>query len=268
MNSLLLGLIGFGILTAANSEVKRFERGAEAFLATKLAGDQIKVSVRTSLGPEVLFGDVHAVLVKASGFQADGLPIFTEPKRSRRGNLREFHVVMENFMLRNLPVTRLEASLFNSRFDLSAAVRKRELHLSQSGTGTGSVEVDEQGLAHFIVSKYKDIKRAKVRFDRDKIWVEGHGNFFMVPTDFIVVARVRASSGTTLDLAESRIMLGNRVADEATKKLILQTFNPVVDLNKDLGLFGAVQIEDLVLRDGKMKATGKVHLPVDPRTSG
>lgn len=264
MCPLLIGLLGLGLLKAANAEVRRFERAAAQEIAAQLSGNEKQVAVQAKVGPEGLFGDVFQVTIRARDFSADGLPLFAEPWRSTRGRVGTLRIELDSFMLRDLRIQRLRAEIPNCRFDLPLALRRRQIRLSRSGVGTGEVEVTAADLERFILRKYPEIKRVQVRIDRDKVWVDGYGEFLILATDFSVIAKIEPQDGDKLVLSHARISLNNRVADDFTRDTLLRTLNPVVNLNSDLRLYGAIQVERITLRDGLLRASGPTKIPVRP----
>lgn len=265
MGLLLLGLIGFGILHTANAEVRRFERAAADDFATLLQGEGKRVHVQAKVGPEGLWGDVHAVRIQASQFQTDGLPLFAEPSRSRKGHVGSLRIELENFVLTGLQVRRLTAEIPDCRFDFSYALRRKKMRLSQSGVGVGEVEITEKDLERFVQAKYPDIKRCTLKLDRDKVLFEGRAETRFLKADFWVAARLEPSEGTKIVLTYPRILLNGQVADEGTRSVLLKMLNPVIDLDRDLRLFGAVKAERVTLRDGVLRAYGAVHIPAKPQ---
>jgi hypothetical protein len=266
LTPILLGLLGLGLFGAANSEVRRFERAASRDFAGMLQGEGKRVEVRAKVGPEGLFGDVHAVDIHADHFAIDGLPLFTEPDRSTKGHVRSLRLDLEDFVLAGLSVRRLRAEIPDCRFDFSLALRRRQMRISRSGVGTGEVEIAEKDLERYVLFKHPEIKRCELRIDRDKILVDGHVQSLLVNSDFFLVARLEASEGSKLVLAYPRLLLNGQPASEAMRDVLLKALNPVIDLDRDLKLYGAVQVQRLVLRDGTLRATGLVKLPVRPES--
>jgi len=264
MTLLLLGLFG-GLFHLGGSQVRSFERAAAVDIASKLQGDTKQVTVRADVGPEGLFGDIHSVRIDAAHFSTDGLPLYTESKRSHRGIVRSLHIDLEDFTLRDLRITRLSADISDCRFDFPLAVNHRQMRLSRSGTGLGEVVIGEKDLERFILAKFQEIKRVTVKIDRDKVFVEGHGEFLVVSTDFSVVSKLEAEGGDKLTLTNARILFDGHPVDETSQKLLLETLNPVVDLNKDLSLYGAIYVTKITLRDGQLIATGPITIPELPK---
>lgn len=257
-----LGLI-FGL---GGAEVRRFERAAAAEIKSKLQGEHAEVSVRTEMnGLAGLWGELSSATIRATHFETDGLPLFTEPERRKNGKLKLLRIELSDFVLSGLRVERLEAAIPDCRYDFDLALRHKKIRLSRSGIGTGFVVLREQDLADFILRKFSEVKRVSVRIDKDKVFVDGYGEFLIAKTDFVVIASLTPVDGTKLMLTDAKIYFDWRRADEAASKVLLDTLNPVVDLDKDLGLLDAVFVEGIRLRDGVLKAWGRTKVPERPQ---
>lgn len=260
---LLVGLLGAYLF--GRGEVARFESDAARDILATLGGTSAKVEIRSSLGPEAIFGDVASVSINAGGFHTDGLPLFTEPGRPRTGWVRNLHLDLHDFSLRGLRVESLQADIQDSAFDLGLAISRRKIRLSRSGVGPGKVVLLAKDIQDFILKKFKEVKRCSVRIDRDKIWIEGFGEFIIFKTDFMLVGRLEAQDGTKLIVNHARILFDGKVADEGAKQALLDTLNPVIDLRTDLGLFDAVRVEKITARDGRVVVAGTVKIPDLPK---
>ena len=53
-------------------------------------------------------------------------------------------------------------------------------------------------------------------------------------------------------------------ADAFAMQAVLRILNPVVDIDKDLGLFGAIDVTPIALDKNLLTATGKTRIPVKP----
>lgn len=113
--------------------------------------------------------------------------------------------------------------------------------------------------------KFPEIKRCTVEIDRDKAFVEGYGEFVIVKAEFRVIASLKVVDGTKLMLTNARIWLDGRRADEASRRALLDTLNPVIDLSRDLRLYDAIAVTKLRLRDGVLKAWGTTQIPMAPQ---
>jgi len=269
MTLIILGLIG-GLFHLGRFEVRAFEHSAAADIRSKLSGDQREVSVKADVGIEGIWGDVHAVAIHASRFQTEGLPLYTEPKRSHRGVVRDLTIRLSDFSLSGMHIESLDAEIPDCRFDLPLAMRHREIRLSRSGLGLGRVVVNEKDLENFILLKFHEIKQVSVKIDKDKIFVDGSGEFLFLKTTFSVIAKLDSPDGNQLFLTYARIFLDGHPADNAQKKVLLDTLNPVLDLDSDLKLNGAIRVESIELRNGLLSASGPTKIPDVPlnRSSG
>lgn len=261
----VLGLFG-ALFYLGHSEVRRFENLAARDIRSKIRGDHAKVSVRTELngiigGP---LGDLKKVTIRASNFEADGVPLFTQPELSKKGSIDDLRIELKDFTLAGLRIKELDSDIPDCRFDYTLAVTKRKIRLSASGVGRGEVLIGEREIEAYVLRKFSEIKRIHIQIADDRIRVEGYGEFLIFKADFVVDARLIAVDGTKLELAEASISLGDRTADDASKKVLLDTLNPVVDLNKDLKLYDAIRVDRITLRGGILRAEGATRIPVLP----
>lgn len=257
-----LGVIsGFGKIA-----VRQFEIAAAKDILTNLSGPAAKVDVQTKLngiigGP---LGDIKEATIRASEFQTAGLPLFTEPWRSKKGLVRNLKIELSNFELGKLRVESLSASIPDCRYDYSLATRRKVIRLSKSGVGTGTVRLRAKDLEAFILKKFAEIKKVAVRIEKDKVFVDGYGEFVIVRTNFSVIATLGSPDGKTLELQNARIFFDDKPAEEAARKVLLETLNPVVDLNKDLKLHDAISIQGIRLFEGFLEAWGATRIPDSP----
>lgn len=255
--------LAFGL---GGAGMRRFERKAAADLAAQLHGGRAHVEVQAKVnGPAgALLGDLQSASIRASGFSTPGLPLFVEPERSQKGRIGELRLELTDFKLAGLRVERLEATIPECRYDFALALSQGQVRLSRSGEGTGYVRVNERDLEDWILRKFHEIKRVWVRVDKDRVWVEGYGEFLIMKTGFAVIADLVPEDGTRLALANAKVYFGWRRAEPETARVLLEALNPVVDLPKDLGLYDAIHVERIRLRDGAVEAWGRTRVPERP----
>lgn len=254
-----LGLLfGFGA-----AEVHRFENAAAHEIQGKLQGEHSRVEVHTKTSGifEAARGELRQVDISASDFSTPGLPLHTEPERSKRGRVRQLNLVLSNFYLAGLRVDSLQATIPECRFDLGLAMKKGTIRLSQSGVGTGNVQIKDSDLGAYILKKFHDIKQATVRIKDGKVDVRGYGEFILLKSDFHVVADLLPTSATQISLANAEISFHDQPAERASAEMLMKTLNPVVDLDRDLKLEGAISLRGVRLRDGWLEAWGDTRIP-------
>jgi hypothetical protein len=254
-----------GLFLIGGREVHAFENAAAREIASTLQGVDKQVEVRSKIGPEALFGDVSAVTIKASRFETEGLPLFTEPNRSTRGILRNLRLELTDFTLRGLHVQSLKVDIPDCRFDLPLALNYRQIRLSRSGVGPGEVVVTERDLEQFIPIKLREIKSVRVRLEKDKVFVEGNGEFILFAANFSVIAKLEPRDGKQMVLTHARIFIDGKPADDLSARALLDTLNPVIDVDKDLLLYGAITVERLKIADGILTASGPTRIPDRPK---
>lgn len=255
--------IAFGL---GAREARRFEDLAAKDIAATLEGPSKTVKVRSQLNGLLggALGDLRRVTISAAHFSTPELPLFCEPNLSKKGRVRELAIRLDDFRLAGLRVERLEATIPDCRFDFALALSKRKIRLSQSGVGIGRVQILEKDLEEFILAKFREIKRVSVKVEKNRVFVKGFGEFLVIQTEFEVIAKLIPVNGVQLVLAEPKVFFGELVADDAVKALVLRTLNPVVDLDRDLKLYGAVEMEGVSLEHGILEAWGKTKIPSRP----
>ncbi len=259
-------LAGLGLLFGLGSaETRHFEDLAARDIRSKLQGDHARVEVRTrAVGADAVSGHLKRVSISASDFSTEGLPLFTEPQLSRSGRIDELVISLSHFTLGKLAIESLDSSIPNCRYDFGLAAGKGKIRLSESGAGSGSVVVTAPALEAFILHKYKEIKTVQVEIAGGKVHVSGYGEFLIISTHFDVVASLSAPNGTQLLLTNAAITFDGKPADELSRKALLDTLNPVVDLNKDLKLYDAIHVSDITLERGLLRASGPTRIPERP----
>ena len=257
----LAGLI-FGV---GASEVRKFERAAANDVASRLSGEKKFVMVRTKMDPLLAIGGrLKSATITASDFAVDGLPLFTEPEGSKRGRLDELKLNLTNFILTGLHIKRLEARIPNSRFDWGLAQRQGKIRLTQSGIGTGSVEVDRESLRAYIGAKHPTLKIEDFRLAPGLVEIAGKGRFLGFESEVHIKSKLASPDGVTIQLADAEIAVNGQLANPAAREAILKLLNPVLDLDKDLKLFGALSIQSIEVQEDSIIARGAARIPVGP----
>ncbi|MCH8275394.1 MAG: LmeA family phospholipid-binding protein [Armatimonadetes bacterium] len=266
--TLWLLLAGLGILGAhAGQEIRRFERCAAAEIAARLEGDEKQVTVKVKLNGIVrgLGGSLNAAEIVARRFSVDSLPLFTEPERTTRGEIKELRLRLYDFTLRGLHFEELRADIADCRYDLGLARREKQFRLSRSGVGPGYARINEAALEQFILRKYAEIKSVSVRLTKHKVFVEGRGEFLLFKADFYVIATLEPRNGVELRLENAVVFLdGHRVRD-GSERALLEALNPVIDLDRDLGLHGAIKVSEVKIGEGVLEVLGEATIPPLPK---
>lgn len=260
-----LGLVG-GLVLWASGSVRSFENAAARDIASKLEGEHKTVKVRAKIVDpfRASRGDLRAVTISASHFRTDSLPLFTEPERPQTGKVGRLELDLRDVTLRGLRVERLSAKIPDCRYDFALAKREKQVRLSKSGIGTGEVLLLAKDLEAFLVHKFKEIKTATVTLSNDRIRVEGQGQFLVVNTAFEVDAAIVVKDGVRLYLDDAKILFDGEPVDSILSSELIRILNPVLDLDADLGLSGAMQIEAITISSFGLVGRGRAQIPTRP----
>ena len=264
-NPWLLGgiaaLFGFGAAT-----VRNFERSAAEDIGSKLEGEHKKVSLHVSY-PGILspaLGEVGTATISASQFRCEGLPLFTEPNRSKKGTIDLLKLELCDFYLRDLRCERFSAEIPDCRFDFALAASKKRVRLSQSGLGTGTVVLKVKDLGPYILKKYGEIKTVEVTTEGDWVRVKGSGQFLVLNADFDVKAKI-ITNGSQLLLSDCIVRIDNKETDADSQQSLVNALNPVIDFAKDLDLYDAVDAKSVQVVGDTILVKGRVKIPVLPK---
>ncbi len=263
-NPWLLGGIAvlFGL---GGATVRNFERAAARDIGSKLEGDHKHVSLKVTypglLSPVI--GEVGTATISASQFRCEGLPLFTEPKRSKKGTIDLLKLNLTDFYLRDLRCERFTAEIPNCRFDFALAASQRKVRLSKSGLGTGTVELKVADLGPYILKKYGEIKSVEVTSEGDWIRVKGFGQFLVLTANFDLKAKI-VTNGSQLLLTDCIVRIDNKETDAAGQQNLINTLNPVIDFAKDLDLYDAVDARSVQIVGDKILVKGLVKIPALP----
>jgi hypothetical protein len=260
----LLGFLG-GAIWAGSHQIRAFEGAAAKDIASQLSGELKSVKVQTRLaGLGGINGHLSRATIRASDFSAESIPFFVDTRRTKRGKLDRLVLELSNFKLRQLEVAQLVATIPACRYDLGTAQRRRQFRLSRSGIGEGTVTITEEALNRFILAKYPNIQTCDLHLANGWATLTGRGKILLFDADFRVHARLTTPDGYQIHLAEASITLDGKILEPAAIQSMLKVMNPVIDLNRDLGLEHAMRITKLTIRPGELVASGRAQIPLLP----
>lgn len=259
MNPIGFGIFAGALLFGGGLTVDRFQSDAARGVQSQLGG-QAHVAVSTALSFEAFRGVLESAKVTATDFKAEGLPMHVEPGYSHYGHIRRLSLRMERFELSGLSVDRMTAAIPDCRFDMGYALAHHKLRLTQSGTGTAEVEVSEAALERYALKKFKLLKELHVKIEGGQIRLSGVAEL-LVRAPFEVTGTLMPANGSQIVLNPTSITINGKPADPAMAQGLLSRFNPIIDLNKELKMEGAVELQEIELKEGEMIGRGRVRIP-------
>ncbi|MEO7453771.1 MAG: LmeA family phospholipid-binding protein [Fimbriimonadales bacterium] len=191
------------------------------------------------------------------------MPLFTDPQLSQRGRLARLVLSLRDFVIRDLPVVELSCDLPNNRFALGL-LREGKVCLTKSGEGKGSVTIDEDGLERYILARFPAAQKIEVRFDKYKLFAKGTAMIALIRRDFEIICDLGISEKRKLVIANPITFIEGKRIRDGSDGALLRAFNPVLDLDRDLGLHGAFDMESILIKDGRATITGAARIPVRP----
>jgi hypothetical protein len=261
---LTAGLFIFGGLTKSSFEGSA-ARDIQSRLLSRPDGAVAEVRVSTRPNFRSVAGYLPSATIVARRFAADGLPLFAEPDRSRRGKLDRLSLQMEDFDLRGLRVAKLSALIPDCRFDFDLAVKRRQIRLSQTGEGTGEVQIAAESLEKFVLQKYPLLKTCRMTLENDRVKVTGEGRVGNSPLRFVIEGSVESADGRSLRITRASASINEVASSPGAAASLANSINPILHLDRDLGMYGSVDIARISLRAGMLIAGVRTRIPAEPR---
>lgn len=257
LKGLAIGL--FGLLVFHDGLVK-IGSHAVARRVRQTAGSNTG-QIRAQIYPRGLLGlfvqDIHALRVQARGVAVERLPFFLSAPRGHQGRIRFLQVHFADFTWASLPVVRLEAVVPDVGYDLHQAFWRQRLVLRRADPGVAKVHVDAGGLETFLARKYRTfLSEVKVHLLRDRVRLEGDINLLGVRSHLLAEGRLDHREGRYVDVVDAILLVNRSPIPEDTARALLRRFNPILDLEADLGLGRVFAISALEIGDGVLVMRG------------
>ena len=260
LSAAALALAGGALLRSSWS---RIERAAEADIRQILGGKAVGVHAEPDGLVGSAMGRVESVKISASGFTVDGMPLFCDPELSQKGRMKRLQISLREFVIRDLPVQELTCDIPNNRFALGMLLDGK-VRLSKSGEGVGAVTISQSGLADYVKRRFGLIESIEIKLDKYKLFAKGTASMGILKRDFEIICDLVIAEKRRLEIANPIVFInGARVRDGSDASL-LRALNPVLDLDRDLGLSGAFDMERIRVKDGLAVINGRARIPNRP----
>ncbi len=249
------------VLTLGRGSIRDVEKSAAREIQQRIGGGDIRVKIEPDYG-RLLQGRLEKLTVYAKNFTLNGLPFTLEPERPQSGLIKQFVLLMENASLRGLRAETAVAVIPDIAYDKSLALSKRIFRLSATGIGACEIVVNERDLAEYIIRKYAPaVRSVEVTITPEQTTVQGTMLLLTSEVRFRAVGKLAPRDGRYLDLAEVQIQIEGANLPTESANLLRQFLNPIIDIDRDLGLNDGLQVDEVISEAGKMKAVGKVWIP-------
>jgi len=250
------------ILTLGRGAIREIEKNAAREIRQRIGNGTFTVRIEPDGVDGLAHGRLKTLTVLACDFTLNGLPFTLEPERPPSGRIKQFVMEMTNANLRGLRAERAIAIIPEVYYDKSLALRKRIFRLSATGIGACEIVVSETDLAAYIVRKYAPyIREVAVQITPNQTTVQGVASLFVGEVRFKAIGTLAPRDGRYLDLAEVQIEIEGANLPPESANLLRQFLNPIIDIERDLGLYDGLAIDTVISEPGKMRARGMVWIP-------
>jgi hypothetical protein len=249
---LALLLVGGGLLSGDEDHAGRIV--AKSIMAGK--GGTARLTLK---GANVLTSRVDEIDVEAAGFAGRGLPFHSENPKGAQIAIGKLVLHLRDFELGILPVLSVDATISGCRFDRHEALHSR-LRITDGGRGTAIVRVDENGLAAFIRTKFPALKKLHVKLGGDRVLLSCEADYLKGHPAVWALGWF-AVDGTKVSLSKVDLYIDGLPANAETSGAFLALLNPIVDLDRDLGLEGAAYAKTLTIANGIAEVRGRIRIP-------
>lgn len=253
------------LLTLGRGALREIEKTAAREIQQRIGG---KISVRIELdGARGLTeGKIKQLTVRAQGFTLDGFPFTLEPERPKSGHIRRFVMYLQDARLRGLRAETAWAEIPDIYYDRQLALSRRIFRLSDTGVGPAEIVVTQDDLADYIRRKYAPyIREVRVNITPTQTLVEGVTVLLTSEVRFRAMGVLKPREGRYLDLAEAQIEIEGAELPPQAVELLRQWLNPIIDLERDLGIYDGLYVDSVVSEAGRMRAVGKAWIPAPKR---
>ncbi|MCX7925804.1 MAG: DUF2993 domain-containing protein [Fimbriimonadales bacterium] len=250
------------LLTLGRGALREIEKTAAREIKQRIGGGDFQVKIEPDGVDGLTQGRLRTLTVRARNFTLDGLPFTLEPDRPKSGRIRQFVLRMENANLRGLRAEHADAVIPDVSYDKGLAISRRVFRLSATGVGVCEIVVNEADLAAYITRKYApSVREVSVRITPEQTTVQGVAVLLANEVRFRAVGKLAPRDGRYLDLTEVQVQIEGANLPPESANLLRQFLNPIIDIDRDLGLYDGLAVESVQSEPGRLRALGKVWIP-------
>jgi hypothetical protein len=222
--------------------------------------------VRVTAEPRGAFGliasDAWSVDIYGEHLKTERMPFVVYPKSGWKGSIRHLRLHLDDFTLAGLPIAHLDADVPFVKFDIGEVTWKDRIVLRGAGSGPAAVQVNAAGLRHFVIQRYtQTLSDVELWFQNRKLYLSGKYALFGVSMPFIASGHLSPRAGRYVDVTDAILLLNHRPVSPQVAETILRQINPVLDIERDLGLGNTVTMTDVEIGDSEVTIHGQATIP-------
>lgn len=211
-------------------------------------------------------GQADTVFVSGHGFRGEGFPFTVQRGDGFRAYVRRLNIDFTDFTLRGIPVRRFTVDVPGTSIDAGRAFFDQRVVMRTAGEGMAEATVGPEALAAIFARKYPQYKNVRIALRTGFVDVSAEVSALGALLKLESSSRVGLEGGRYVVLIESTIKLNGKEALPQFVQTLHKSVNPVVDIDKDLGLGGTFYAKELEVGDGFLKVRGAARVPVVERT--
>lgn len=257
------GFIALFALTFASSLASHSsERMIVSEWRRSVSGGEVRAAVVPSGPFGALFGQFQQANIRASGFTMNQFGFSTNSARGIHAHLNSLNFVLSDFQLNQNRISTLAITIPTVNLDFVQAIVRGKSVIQSAGTGTAVSTVTEHDLAAFLMRKYPQLKGVSVKMGGSKVNILGRTPFLGRDVDFSASGSIEITGGTKVNVINPTLNINGAAASNSYALAMLKTINPVLDVEVDLGLGKLMLLQKVEPKDGKLRLTGTIRLPV------
>lgn len=208
-----------------------------------------------------LLGQANSVRVTGSGVSINELPFTIQRGGGLHANVERLFLDLSDIQLKGLPVKRLSVVLPSVSVDADALIGRERMVMRSAGEGKAEGEFSIDKLMALFSTKMPSVSDVHIETNSNGLKIRANMSFFGFPNTIEADGTLNIVDGKYLILAFSRLTLNGATADPLLAKGMLDTVNPVLDIQRDLGLGALLTLTDVETKEGAVIVKGKLTIP-------
>ena len=253
-------LVGLAFFSGIASERARYAARRDLERAIPDSRFEVAIQPRGLLG--YVTGDLESARITGRGFTIEQLPFTIEPRGGIHARLAKLELKLQDVSVRALPLQSLEAVIPGVRVDAARVLFNGHFTIRAAGEGIGEAVISESGLSQFIARKRPEFSDLNVTLQPGEALVRGRATLLIAPAPIEARVTLGVSEGRYLNAVEAAVKLNGQAVPAALTERLLQSLNPIIDVERDLGLGQWLYATGVAVEHGILKVRARVSIPL------
>jgi len=239
----------------------RVEHAARRDLRAAIPNGRIDARVESRGLYGMVVGRAWRATISGGGFTTDTLPFRLEPGGGTRASVRHLTLDLHDIVVRDLPIRTLRADIPFVELDGTRVLFSGHVSLRAAGEGRGEAVLTAEGLTRFLSKQRPQFRNLEIRLVPGEARVRAETTFLAASSLVEGRAKIAIAAGRRLNAVDAKITLGGRELSAPLTETLLRTLNPIIDIERDLGLGDWLYVTDAEIGDGILTVRARVTLP-------